>query len=214
MYYMQTPSRREPVVEKYARLAGSYDRKWSFYIQATTRETIARLPLRAEDRLLDIGCGTGALLHHLSACHPATHLVGVDPVPEMLATARRKLAPAIALHEGWAAHLPFADAQFDVVVCCSMLHYVAEPVGALIEIRRVLRPSGQLVITDWCGDYQSCRMFEHYQRLRGRGHTRVYRAHDCKQLLEASGYAAVQIDTYKINWFWGLMTARCSHVQP
>lgn len=210
---MQTQSRREPVVEKYARLAGSYDRKWPFYIEATTRETIARLPLRTEDRLLDIGCGTGALLHHLSAFHPATQLVGVDPVPEMLAHARRKLLPAVTLHEGWAAHLPFADAQFDVVVCCSMFHYLTEPVAALIEMRRVLRPDGQLVITDWCGDYWSCRMFERYQRLCGHDHARVYRARDCKQLLEASDYVAVQIDTYKINWFWGLMTARCSHVQ-
>lgn len=82
------------VVTEYRRLANAYDRKWSFYIEATTRETIARLSLHAEDRLLDIGCGTGALLHRLAAVHPVSRLAGVDPVPEMLEAARDKLSPA------------------------------------------------------------------------------------------------------------------------
>ena len=110
---MQTQSPPQDVVEEYARIAGRYDRKWSFYIEATMRETIARLPLGEEDRLLDVGCGTGALLYRLTAIHPATRLVGVDPVPAMLKVARRKLPSDIALHEGWAEQLPFADAQFD-----------------------------------------------------------------------------------------------------
>lgn len=209
---MKTDSPQGHVVKEYARLAGSYDTQWSFYIEATTRETIARLSLRAEDRLLDIGCGTGALLCRLSAIHPAAQLVGVDPVPEMLATARRKLSPAIELHKGWAEQLPFADAQFDIVVSCNMFHYIDRSADALTEIRRVLRPRGQLVITDWCGDYLACRLLERYQWLRGRTHAHIYRAHDCKRLLEQAGYTAVRIDTYKINWWWGLMTVRCRRV--
>lgn len=130
------------VVTEYTSLADAYDRKWSFYIEATTRETIARLLLRAEDRLLDIGCGTGALLHHLAAVHPMSQLTGMDPVPEMLAAARDKLAPAIELREGWAEQLPFADSQFDIVVSCNMFHYIARPADALSEIQRVLRPGG------------------------------------------------------------------------
>ena len=177
------------------------------------QETIARLPLGEEDRLLDVGCGTGALLYRLAAVHPATRLVGVDPVPAMLKIARRKLPSDIALHEGWAEQLPFADAQFDLVVSCSMFHYVARPLDALIEMRRVLRPGGQLVLTDWCGDYLMCRLFERYQRLRAHAHARTYRTHECARMLKESGYAAVQIETYKINWLWGLMTARGTHVQ-
>jgi len=210
---MQTQSPPQDVVEEYARIAGRYDRKWSFYIEATMRETIARLPLDEEHRLLDVGCGTGALLYRLTAIHPATRLVGVDPVPAMLKVARRKLPSDIALHEGWAEQLPFADAQFDLVVSCSMFHYVARPLDALIEMRRVLRPGGQLVLTDWCGDYLMCRLFERYQRLRAHAHARTYRTHECARMLKESGYAAVQIETYKINWLWGLMTARGTHVQ-
>ena len=94
---MKTPA-RQPVVEEYARLAPEYDAKWSFYIEATTRETLARLRLRPSDRLLDVGCGTGSLLDRLARQHPATQLTGIDPVPEMLAVARRRLPPVSYTH--------------------------------------------------------------------------------------------------------------------
>jgi SAM-dependent methyltransferase len=80
---------RHLVLEKYTRLAADYDTRWSFYIEATTRETIARLALRPTDRLVDIGCGTGVLLDQLARSHPPAQLIGVDAVPEMLAIARR-----------------------------------------------------------------------------------------------------------------------------
>ena len=201
---------RNRIVKEYKRLADAYDRKWAFYIEATTRETIARLSVHREDRLLDVGCGTGALLERLAATQPAAQLAGVDPVPEMLASARRKLPSAVALRPGWAEQLPFDDSQFDIVVSCNMFHFIDRPVDALGEIRRVLQPGGRLVITDWCGDYWACRLFEQYQRLLGRAHARIYRARDCRRLLERAGFAVEAIDTYKINWRWGLMTIRCA----
>ena len=77
------------VVSEYARLAPRYDEKWAFYLETTTRETLARLSPGPADRLLDVGCGTGTLLHRLAGSHPPSRLSGVDPVPEMLAVARR-----------------------------------------------------------------------------------------------------------------------------
>src|SRR5215208_1756584 len=104
---MESPKdTQEAVRAEYTQLAPDYDEKWSFYVEATTRETLARLSLRPTDRLLDVGCGTGALLHRLSRSHPAVLLSGVDPVPEMLAIARRKLPAETALREGWAERLP------------------------------------------------------------------------------------------------------------
>ena len=51
------------IVSEYTRLSGSYDCRWSFYIEATTRGTLRRLPLETEDQVLNVGCGTGALLN-------------------------------------------------------------------------------------------------------------------------------------------------------
>jgi ubiquinone/menaquinone biosynthesis C-methylase UbiE len=199
------------VVTEYARLAPEYDEKWSFYVEATTRETLARLSLGPADWLLDVGCGSGALLHRLSQSHSAPRLSGVDPVPEMLAVARRKLPPEVELREGWAERLPFEEGRFDVVVSCNMFHYIRQPDLALREMARVLRPGGRLVITDWCDDYLACRACGWYLRLFSRSHFKahfkVYRERECLRLLREMGYRDLSIERYKISWLWGLMTA-------
>ncbi len=53
-------SDRNAVLDEYARLAAQYDSRWSFYVRATTRETISRLSVHARDNVLDVGCGTSS----------------------------------------------------------------------------------------------------------------------------------------------------------
>lgn len=195
-----------PVKQEYAGLAKTYDKRWPSYVQASTRETAARLALAPGDRVLDIGCGTGALLRHLSGVHPAGQLTGVDPVPEMLAVARRRLSSAIELQEGWAEQIPLAAEQFDAVVSCSVFHYIREPAAALGEMLRVLRPGGKLVVTDWCDDYLSCRLYDCYLRRFSRAHHRVYQQRQLVRLVEDSGFSVTAADRFKISWLWGLMT--------
>ncbi len=60
----------DPVIKEYSRLAARYDRRWSFYIEATIRETLRRLDIGSTDSVLDVGCGTGALLQVLSLSFP------------------------------------------------------------------------------------------------------------------------------------------------
>ena len=189
---------------EYSRLAAQYDSRWSFYVAETTRETVARLNLRSTERLLDVGCGTGALLTH--ATEIGAERFGVDAVAAMLSVARKKLPSRANLCAGWAECLPFADGCFDVIVSCNMFHYISAPTAALTEMRRVLRPSGRIVITDWCDDFWACRMCGLYLRLFGRAHFRAYRRREFVRLLEQAGYVVASAETYKINWLWGLMT--------
>src|SRR2546427_543088 len=106
---------RQAILREYARLAPGYDRRWSSYIQAGVRGTLARLGARPAGAVLDVGCGTGALLAALAQSEPplGVRLAGLDPSPEMLAVARSKLAPAVELHVGWAEEIPYGDATFD-----------------------------------------------------------------------------------------------------
>ena len=203
------PSHRpDPVVTEYSALARDYDRKWSFYVDSTTRETLARLHLAPTDRVLDVGCGTGELLARLAAKHPTAFLSGIDPVAQMLEIARGKLSPGVDLREGWADDLPWPDGSFDVVISCNMFHYVIHPVSAIREMVRVLHPGGRLVITDWCDDYLACRVCNLYLKMTRRAHYKTYRQSECLSLLADAGHGDATIERYKISWLWGLMTAQ------
>ena len=195
------------VLKEYGKLAPHYDRRWSFYVERTLRETLRRLEFEPGESLLDVGCGTGALLEALSTSVPNAKLSGVDPSPEMLEMARRRLGEAVLLEQSHAESLPFSDASFDVVVSTNAFHYFRNPLGALEEMARVLRPNGRLVLTDSCDDYVACRICDLWLRLFNRAHFRTYGERQCRHLLEQAGFTAVRIDRYKINWLWGLMTA-------
>ena len=197
----------DPVVAEYARAAERYDEKWAFYVEATTRETLRRLPMTPGSRVLDLGCGTGELLRRLRAKYPEAVLAGLDPVPEMLAVARDKLSGREDLRIGYADSLPWASGTFDAVVSCNMFHYISHPIQALKEMARVLRPGGVIVLTDWCDDYLACRVCNLYLRLTNRAFYKTYREAECRDLLQRAGFADVKLERYKISWLWGLMTA-------
>jgi ubiquinone/menaquinone biosynthesis C-methylase UbiE len=195
------------VREHYDRLAPAYDSRWPDYIGASVRETLRRLDLRASDRLLDIGCGTGVLLERVRRERPVALLAGIDISAGMIEMARRRLGPAARLTVADVQRMPFGTSSFDVVVSTSSFHYWPSPSAGLAEVRRILRPGGRLVITDWCSDYLACRLYDLLLRLVDRAHRRAYSSRECIQLLSGSGYRLEKLDRYRITRLWGLMTA-------
>jgi ubiquinone/menaquinone biosynthesis C-methylase UbiE len=79
-----------------------------------------------------------------------------------LAIAQQKLNgfPNICFTLSSASSLPFADGSFDVVVSANAFHYFGDPASALQDMRRVLKPSGRLVILDWCRDFLTCPILD------------------------------------------------------
>jgi ubiquinone/menaquinone biosynthesis C-methylase UbiE len=124
---------------------------------ATVLLDLARL--QPGERVLDAACGTGIVarlaLTHVGATGKVT---GVDLNPGMLAMARTVSVvgePCIVWREGNLEALPFADGEFDVVLCQQGLQFAPQRAAAVRELYRVLRAGGRLVVSVW-RDMQHC----------------------------------------------------------
>ncbi|MFU8832701.1 MAG: methyltransferase domain-containing protein [Wenzhouxiangella sp.] len=204
---MSANDRYSSLQREYAANASNFDSRWKHYISASVDRTLAAFQLDPGTRLLDVGCGTGELLARLVAQQPATRLYGCDLSNPMLAVARDRLGPPIGLVQAAGEALPLANASIDVLVSTSVFHFVREPRKALLEARRVLRPGGMLVLTDWCGDYLTMKMFDAYLKAFDSAHHHTYRSAEFARLLEEHDFSDIHVSRYRVNWFWGLFTA-------
>jgi demethylmenaquinone methyltransferase / 2-methoxy-6-polyprenyl-1,4-benzoquinol methylase len=118
------------------------DRAWRWAAAAATR-------LAGGEVAADVACGTGALTRELEALAPGALVVGFDFSFEMLRHARSTPQPHLRLAAGDALRLPLADATVDVVTIAFGLRNLPEPGQGLLELRRVLRPGGRLVVCEF-----------------------------------------------------------------
>ena len=191
--------------EEYEKLAEIYDRRWQSYVGRSVERTMAVLSLKGDERVLDIGCGTGALPAELLKKHSTLDLHGIDPSGAMLEVARKKCGSGVVLKEGNAEGLPYPDDSFDAVVSVSAFHFFTDHRKAVSEIRRVLRPAGRFAITGWCADYPAMRLYARWLRFRGSCLTRLHRLSELRDLLEANGLAVERAERFRIRPLWGMM---------
>ena len=200
-----------PLRESYSRQSPRYDRRWRRYNEATIRATLEAVPWETLRRVLDVGCGTGLLEEAARSRRVALPaFVGVDVTLPMLRQARKKFLAAGGVNwiNSLAESLPFASGSFDAVVCANSFHYFRQPREALAEFRRVLRPGGWLVLTDWCDDYVACKLCDWLLRVGDPAHFRMYGLKQCEALLAETGFRVERSRRFKIDWLWGLMTLR------
>jgi len=118
------------------------------------RHLLKLLELKASDRILDLGCGTGVLTRMIGDRLDGTaggESVGIDAAAKMIAVARKKRGGTNCRFEVMAAEsLGFPDAAFDAVVSSLFFHHVPLDLKhkALSEACRVLKPGGRLVVAD------------------------------------------------------------------
>jgi ubiquinone/menaquinone biosynthesis C-methylase UbiE len=136
--------RNAPSLER--RMAEAYRREWS---EELRRMTLCP-PLARSARVLDVGCGDGFFTRLLSErMGPEGALTGVDADVEAVEEARKRGVRAgvsVEWRLGWMEHLPFRDGSFDFVWCARDLAEVFEPLDAVREMVRVLRPGGVLAL--------------------------------------------------------------------
>jgi ubiquinone/menaquinone biosynthesis C-methylase UbiE len=126
-------------------------------IKSVHRQLVDQACIQPDQRILEIGCGTGNLMILIKRLHPDTEVVGIDPDPKALARAQRKAgreALSVQLDRGFAEELPYPDASFDRVLSALMFHHLGpeEKEKTLGEARRVLKPGGSLHLLDFGGE--------------------------------------------------------------
>ena len=140
-----------------------YDPMVSFMGAARAREElIKQANIEANQRVLDLGCGTGTLVVLLKRKYPAAQIVGLDPDPKALRRAKKKVRRArveVQLDEGFADELPYAEGTFDRVLSSLMFHHLEEPdrEKMLREVLRVLKPAGTFHLLDFAGGEDRAR---------------------------------------------------------
>jgi ubiquinone/menaquinone biosynthesis C-methylase UbiE len=206
------------VSQQYDRLAQIYDRRWHSYV--TNSLTCLRNYLKATEittaaTLLDIGCGTGELERSLIADYPDLKAIGVDISANMLEVARLKLAgyPNVEFHQTEAIALPFGDRSFDLVITASAFHYFDRAIDSLKEINRVLKPSGSLIVMDWCRDFWYCKLLNQFLKLTDPAHTTCYTQRELAEMLEQTSFIVQDSQKFRLPPLWGMMIVKVVKVE-
>jgi ubiquinone/menaquinone biosynthesis C-methylase UbiE len=139
--------------DKWERYAPRYDRDIGFMERIQFGGGREWACAQASGDVLEIAIGTGRNLAHYPA---GVRLTGIDFSPAMLAISRARaeeLGITVDLRPADAQSLPFPDASFDTAVCTLSLCSIPDDRAALVEMHRVLRPHGRLVLLDHIGSH-------------------------------------------------------------
>lgn len=165
----------------------------------TVRRQRRKVVPRAEGDVLEIGIGTGLNLEHYEKTK-VSRIVGLDPGTPMHRLARRRAQKAglpVDLLDASAEAVPLAAATFDSVVVTYTLCTIPDPVAALAEMRRVLKPGGRLIFCEHgLAPDASVRRWQNrltpwWARVAGGCHLN----RDIPALLEAAGFRSGDMET-------------------
>jgi ubiquinone/menaquinone biosynthesis C-methylase UbiE len=132
----------------FAVAAEAYDRFMGRYSVLLAPQLADVAGVRAGQRVVDVGCGPGALTSELVDRVGASNVSAVDP-SEQFVDAASERHPGVDVRRAVAEELPFADRKFDAALAQLVVHFMADPVRGLGEMARVTRADGVVVACVW-----------------------------------------------------------------
>lgn len=157
---------------------------WGLRAEGERQVTMSMLALSPGDRVVDVGCGPGSYTRQLALTVGDGLTVGVDASRPMLAAAVRRGGPGnLTYLRADASDLPFASGGFDGVCSVGVIHMLEDPVGALVEMVRLLAPGGRLVVVASYGERV---------RKRRRGTVKVLGPSELTNVLESHGLERIE----------------------
>jgi SAM-dependent methyltransferase len=173
--------------------------------RTASREAAFFLPYLAPGmRLLDAGCGPGTITLGLARAVAPGETVGIDVersvVERAQALASEQRLPNVRFEVGNALRLPFEDQSFDAVFAHTLLEHLSDPIAALHEARRVLRPGGMIGLRDcdwgsgvfWPPDPAVQRAMDLYERVWQHNGGQPYCGRQFRALLREAGFTRIE----------------------
>ena len=128
--------------------ADAYDRFMGRYSILLSPQLADLAGVSPGQRLLDVGCGPGALTAELVSRVGPAGVAAVDPSEPFVAAARAR-NPEVDVRRAFAEQLPFPDQAFDGALAQLVVHFMSSPAAGLAEMRRVTRPGGVVAACVW-----------------------------------------------------------------
>jgi len=128
--------------------AEAYDRFMGVHSRQLAPQLVDLARLSPDARVLDVGCGPGALTTELVTRFGARSVAAVDPSESFVAAARER-HPGVDVRRATAEALPYADRAFDAALAQLVVHFMTDPVAGLREMARVTRPEGVVAACVW-----------------------------------------------------------------
>jgi SAM-dependent methyltransferase len=174
---------------EYQKMAALEDDMWWFRaLHSRLVDRVTELSLPSEARILDAGCGTGGLLRRIGEAIPWIERIGLEYNSEAASIAATKAAAAV--FAGTVNAMPFRASHFDAILSADVLcHKQVEPISALAEFHRCLKPGGTLLMSlpayDWMQSAHD-KSVHNARRYTAAGARRLVER--ARFLVEASGY--------------------------
>src|SRR5689334_16948351 len=126
--------------------ADAYDSFMGRYSAVLTPQMADLARVEAGQRVVDVGCGPGALTRELVA--RGAQVSAIDPSAQFVAAVRERY-PAVDAQQATAESIPFEDGSFDAAVAQLVVHFMADPVRGISEMARVTRDGGVVAACAW-----------------------------------------------------------------